>query len=116
MLRNPAPFPLPLLGHQARERRGHRCDVPFGEIVRSLTWIANQTRPDIENAVQAIARFSHDTKPIRNKAAHKMLEYLNARSDLGLPSRRDSDFGSVQMECDYKTYVDADYAHKAEDR
>ena len=39
-------------------------DVPFREIVRSLMWIANLTRPDIANAVLAIARFSHDPKPI----------------------------------------------------
>ena len=32
-------------------------DVPFHEIVCSLMWIANQTRPDIANAVRAIAWF-----------------------------------------------------------
>ena len=37
-------------------------DVPFCEIVGSLMWIANQTRPDVVNAVPAIARFSHDPK------------------------------------------------------
>ena len=106
----------PFLGRQARERRGHRCDVPFRDIVRSLTWIPNQTRPDIENAVQATARFSHDTKPIHNKAAQKILEYLNDTSDLGLPFRMDSDLGSVQMEYGFKSYVDTDYALKAKDR
>ena len=44
------------------------------------------------------------------------LEYLNATSDLGLTFRRDSDSGSVQLEFDLETYVDADYARKAEDR
>ena len=91
-------------------------DVPFREIVGSLMWIANQTRPDIANAVRAVARFSHDPKPIHYKAAQKILEYLNATSDLGLTFRRDSDLESVQMEFDLETYVDADYAHKAEDR
>ena len=56
-------------------------DVPFREIVGSLMWIANQTRPDIANAVRAVARFSHDPKPIHYKAAQKILEYLNAASD-----------------------------------
>ena len=27
-------------------------DVPFREVVGSLMWIANQTRPDISNAVR----------------------------------------------------------------
>ena len=49
-------------------------DVPFREVVGSLTWIANQTRPDIANAVRAIARFSHDPKSIRYEAAQKILE------------------------------------------
>ena len=39
-------------------------DVPFREIVVSLMWIAHQARPDIANAVRAIARFSHDPKSI----------------------------------------------------
>ena len=46
-------------------------DVPLREIVGSLMWIANQTRPDIANAVRAVARFSHDPKPIHYKAARK---------------------------------------------
>ena len=91
-------------------------DVPFREIVGSLLWIANQTRPDIANAVRAIERFSRDPKLIHYKAAQKILGYLNATSDLGLTLRRDSDLGSVQVEFDLETYVDADYAHKAEDR
>ena len=91
-------------------------DVLFREIVGSLMWVANQTRPDIANAVRAIAWFSHDLKPIHCKVSHKILEYLNATSDLGLTFRRNGDLGSVQLEFDLETYVDADYAHKAEDR
>ena len=64
-------------------------------------WIANQSRPDIAKAVQAIARFSHDPKPIHYKAAQKILENLSATSDLGL-TLRDSDLGSVQLEFDYR--------------
>ena len=88
--------------------------VPFREIVGSVLWIANQTRPDIANVVRAIAQFLHDPKPIHYKAAQKILGYTNATSDLGLTFRRDSDLGAVQLELDLETYVDADYAHKAE--
>ena len=86
-------------------------DVSFREIVGSLTWIANQTRPDIDNAVRAIARFSHDPKSLRYEVAPKILEYQNVTSDLGLTFRRDNYLGSVQMKFDLETYVDADYAH-----
>ena len=78
--------------------------------------IANQTRPDISNAVRAIARFSHDPKEVHLKAARKVLEYLSATAHLGLTFRKDSKLGNVQLEYDLETYVDADYAHKAEDR
>ena len=33
-------------------------DLPFREVVGGLMWIANQTRPDISNAVRAVARLS----------------------------------------------------------
>ena len=91
-------------------------DANFREIVGSLMWIANQTRPDISNAVRAIARFSHNPKEVHVKAARKVLEYLSATAHLGLTFRKESKLGDVQLEYDLETYVDADYAHKAEDR
>ena len=59
-------------------------DVPFREIVGSLMWIANQTRPDSKYAVRTVARFSHDPTLTHYKVAQKILEFLNATSDLGL--------------------------------
>lgn len=79
-------------------------------------WYRNQTRPDIANAVRAIERFSHHPKPIRCKAVHSIIECLNAASDIWLLFRMDSIMGSVQVESDSETYVDTNYAHKAEDR
>ena len=77
--RSPAPSRLSFLGPQARER-GSNCGgyVPFREIVGCLMWIANQTRPDIVNAVRAIARFLHDPKEAHYRAAHKILGYLKS--------------------------------------
>ena len=51
-------------------------DVPFREVVGSIMWIANQTRPDISNAVRAVARHSHEPKKSHWKAAQKILNYL----------------------------------------
>ena len=51
---------------------------------------------------------SHHPKPAHYKASHTILEYLNATSDLGLTLRMDNDFGAVQLEFDFETYVDAD--------
>ena len=93
-------------------------DASYREMVGTLMWIANQTRPDIVNAVRAVARFSHDLKevPVRVKAARKIIEYLSATAHLALTFRKDSKVEDVQLECDLETYVDADEAHKADDR
>ena len=48
-------------------------DANFREIVGSLMRIANQMRPDISNAVRAIARFLHDPKKVHVKAARKII-------------------------------------------
>ena len=58
--------------------------VPFREVVGSLLWIANQTRPDISNAVLAVARHSHEPKDIHWDAAKKILSYLLATAELSL--------------------------------
>jgi len=86
-------------------------DVPFREVVGSLMWIANQTRPDISNAVRAVARHSHEPKKSHWKAAQKILNYLLETAHLGLKFKRDAsvDVGTL-------VYVDADFASKANDR
>ena len=77
---------------------------------------ANQTRPDISNAVRAVARFSQIAKEVHVKVTRKIIDYLSAAAHLGLTVRKDSKLEDVQLEYDLETYVDADYAHKAEDR
>ena len=86
-------------------------DVPFREVVGSLMWIANQTRPDISNAVRAVARHSHEPKKSHWKAAQKILNYRLETAHLGLKFKRDAsvDVGTL-------VYVDTDFASKANDR
>ena len=77
---------------------------------------ANQTRPDISNAVRAVARFSQNAKEVHVKVTRKIIDYLSATAHLGLTFRKDSKLEDVQLEHDLETYVDADYVHKADDR
>ena len=79
--------------------------MPFREVVGSLTWIANQTRPDIVNAVRAVARHSHEPKEVHWTAAQTILAYLRAAVHLGIIYHAKSDVG-VNVE----VYVDADNA------
>ena len=64
---------------------------PFRELVGSLMWLANQTRPDISNAVRAVARFAHALKHKHWKAARGVWEYLKVTSDTGVTFQRGSD-------------------------
>ena len=86
-------------------------DVPFREVVESLMSIASQTRPDISNAVRAVARYSHEPNTSHWKAAQKILNYLLETAHLTLKLKHDSsvDVGTL-------VYVDADFASKATDR
>ncbi|CAB1103089.1 unnamed protein product [Ectocarpus sp. CCAP 1310/34] len=86
-------------------------DAPFREVVGSLMWIANQTRPDISNAMQAVARHSHEPKKSHWKAGQKILNYLLETAYLTLKYKQDTmvDVGTL-------VYVGADFASKATDR
>ena len=88
---------------------GGAGDVPFREMMGSLMWIASQTRPDLSNAVRAVARHSHEPK--RRKTAQKVLNYLLETAHLTLKFKQDSsvDVGTL-------VYVDADFASNATDR
>ncbi|CAB1117587.1 unnamed protein product [Ectocarpus sp. CCAP 1310/34] len=81
---------------------------PFRKLIRSLTWLATQTRPDIANAVSAVARYCASPKEVRWREGLGILGYVVRTSDLGITFRRGSVAG-LSME----VFADADYA-KAE--
>ena len=51
-------------------------EEPFRSLVGHLMWLANQTRPDILNAVRAVARYSHSSKRLHWQAAMHVLMYV----------------------------------------
>lgn len=87
-------------------------EKPFRAVVGSLMWVANQTRPDISNAVRAVARHSHNPKMKHWKAAMKILKYLRGTSNLGLTFRKSAEWlcGKIEL------YADANYASAETDR
>ncbi|CAB1109720.1 unnamed protein product [Ectocarpus sp. CCAP 1310/34] len=84
---------------------------PFRELIGSLMWLATQTRPDIANAVRAVARYWASPKEIHWRTGLGILGYVVRTSDLGITFRRGSVAG-LSME----VLADADYASKAADR
>lgn len=47
-------------------------DEPFQPLVGHLMWLANQTRPDILNAVRAVARYCQSPKAVHWNAVLRM--------------------------------------------
>ena len=84
---------------------------PFRELVGSLMWLSVLTRPDISNAVRAVARYCTAPRAIHWKVALGILEYINGTSEYGITFQRGTS-SSISLE----VFADADYASKATDR
>ena len=69
---------------------------PYREAVGSLMWLSTMTRPDISNAVRAVARHSHNPTERHWKAVLKIMEYLHGTRFLGLTFVRGS---GLDFEC-----------------
>jgi hypothetical protein len=77
---------------------GHR----YPELIGSLLYLANTTRPDISEAVGVLSRYRGAPTTSHWKAGKRVLAYLKGTKDLGLV------YGSKAQ--DLHAYVDADYA------
>ena len=84
-------------------------DWPVMEAVSSLLWISTMMRPDIMNAVRAVARYAHTPTERLWQAIVKILSYLNGTKRFGITYVRGSGLG-------LEVYADADDADKANDR
>ena len=74
-------------------------------------WLANQTRPDILNAVRGVARYSHSPKLVHWKAALHILPYIRLTRGHGITFQRGTDSG-----VDLELYVDSDLASRDTNR
>ena len=81
---------------------------PFRELEGSLMWLSISTRPDIANAVRAVARHCRAPRAIHWKAALGILEYINGTSEYGITFQRGT-LSGISLE----VFADADYASKA---
>jgi len=83
----------------------------FRELIGSLLWIALLSRPDIVNAVRAVARYCSAPKMVHWKAALGILGYAVRTSSFGITFQRGTVEGFHLV-----SFADADYASKATDR
>ena len=85
-------------------------DWPVREAIGSLMWLSTMTRPDITNAVRAVARYAHEPTERLWQAIMKILSYLNGTRSLGITYVLRSSGLSLNV------YADADYASMKNDR
>lgn len=86
-------------------------EYPFRALIGSLLWVALLTRPDIANAVRAVARYCSEPKLIHWRAALGILGYAVRTSSFGISFQRGTVSGFSLI-----TFADADYASRAADR
>ena len=79
------------------------------EAFGSLLCLSTMTRPDITNAVRAVARYAYKPTERLWQAIMKILSYLNGTKSLGITYMRGS---SLSL----NVYPDTDYANKDNDR
>ena len=68
-----------------------KVDRPYRNAVGGLMWLATVTRPDVANAVRALARQSHDPCERHWEGVTKVLKYLNRTKGLGLTFQKGHD-------------------------
>ena len=93
------------------DRNKRHVDEPFRSLVAHLMWIAKQTRPDIINAVRAVARYSAAPNLLHWQAALHIVMCIKSTSTYGNTFQRCLRCGDK-----LELYVDADYADEANDR
>ena len=84
---------------------------PFRELIGALLWIALLTRPDIANAVRAVARYCSAPKLIHWKAARSILGCAVRTSSFGISFQKGTLTGVV-----FFSFADADYASRSTDK
>ena len=95
------------LGPKQADKAGG--DWPVREAIGSLMWLSTMTRPDITNAVRAVARYAHAPTERLWQAIMKILSYLIGTRSLGITYVRG-------LGLSLNVYADADYASKESDR
>ena len=99
---------------------------PYRELIGTLLWISNGTRPDIVFPVNTLAKYTHNPALIHWRAALRVLGYLKATKNYCIryaqQLHQDSIVSTGYMrgilpeQSDFKCYVDASHASDLDTR
>ena len=101
--------------------------MPYRELIGTLLWVANGTRPDIAYAAGTLAKFTNNPGEIHWKALLRVLGYLSQSVDFCIKYQRNEDLdngveahgfirGILPRTTDLKCYVDASFASDEDTR
>jgi hypothetical protein len=93
---------------QTEEETSLMADIPYRELIGSLTHISHTTRPDIAYALGQVAQYSQKPGKEHWKAAKRILAYLSRTVNVGIKFGGGSD--------DLIGYCDSDYGGDLETR
>ena len=99
---NPVSKPLSS-GVEGLESNHKTCDKPIQQLIGSLLYVANSTRPDILASVSILARYTNKPSELLWRYTKQVLKYLQSTCDESL-------IISDSCPAPIQTFVDADFA------
>ena len=101
--------------------------VPHRELIGTLLWVENGTRPDISYAAGTLTEFTNNPGEIHWKALLRFLGYLSQSVDFCIKYQRNEDLdngveahgfirGILPRTTDFKCYVKASFASDEDTR
>ena len=93
---------------KSEEERAEMSNRPYRELVGSLIYLANATRPDIAFAASTLSRFCNDPGETHWYYAKRILRYLKGTSHYSIKY--------VKNEDTFTAYTDSDWAGDEDDR
>ncbi|XP_070158030.1 uncharacterized protein [Polyergus mexicanus] len=95
------------MGLSTEEVKANMKHKPYRELIGSLIYLANATRPDLAFAASALSRFCTDPEEAHWKLAKRVLRYLQHTAGYGITYTKDCK--------EMRAYVDSDWASDVED-
>lgn len=98
------------MGPKTESEKNEMKDIPYLELIGSLLFIANITRPDISYSVNYLSRFNTNPGKKHWIAAKRVLRYLKGTIDWKLT------YSAANNNRDIQGYSDSDYANDPDER
>ena len=78
-------YPIDFVPHTTKPLdEQHKFNHTLQKLVGSLTWITNQTRPDLATVTNLLSQYNHNCSPGHLDSAKYAIKYLKGTADRGI--------------------------------